>query len=157
MAFSEEIRAAVIAACARGEKRGDIARRHGLSKNQVLGIYHRRDCPEPSPLPPSVAPREPVGAAVFTGAAREVDRLKRNCCRWPIGDVGEEDFRFCAAVVERPVVVGHTGVEVPNSYCEIHREQAKGRRQPAPPALGQRSAQGFGVGQPTGRLRGRAA
>ena len=95
---------------------------------------------------------------MFTGTARAVELLKAGCCRWPIGDLGDR-FRFCAAPIEKPVIIGQTGVERPNSYCEVHREEAKGRRQPAPPSLHKPSAQGFGLGQQLGRapVKGRAA
>ena len=101
-----------------------IGKQIGMSKNAVIGKAHRlglrarpspirRSAPkpilagrirleeprsEPAPPPPPVRPR----------------RIARgSTCLWPIGDPGDDDFRFC----NEPVVEG-------KPYCAAHCAKA---------------------------------
>lgn len=79
-------------------------------------------------IPPAVVidgplPHEgrPVPAAVTA--------LTRRCCRWPIADPRDDDFRFCGA---------RLAADEAGPYCEVHRRQAHekapphARRRPLP-------------------------
>ncbi len=161
---SGEVKAAIVAAHGK-DSASMLADRYGLTRNQVIGIWHRRlrDSTEapaatkavasdagtaPATRVPAAPPRPiiPIGGIPgLTGAALAVESLKPRCCRWPIGETGTEAFHFCCAAVEKPVVAGPGGIERPNGYCEEHRAAAKGARQttpvqPGPSAAAVRSA-----------------
>lgn len=54
--------------------------------------------------------------AALTGAARAVAMIRRGQCRWPIGEVHADDFRFCCDDVEAEA----------KPYCSRHAAAAKG-------------------------------
>ena len=183
MPVSPEIKAAVQAAHGK-ESASQLGKRYGLTRNQVIGLWHRRprgapeepgetgapfaaddgstdaavpevapviadvaadvtpSVPEPapavvpdepvapvspeetprpaaaapalSPAKPALVPRrrdEPAMPSGLTGAAAAVASLRPGCCRWPIGDSLDEDFRFCCAPVR----------DEGKSYCPEHR------------------------------------
>jgi GcrA cell cycle regulator len=65
--------------------------------------------PPEAPAPPPPYPGRSMAASYAVIA------LKPDDCRWPIGHVGEKDFRFCCA----PRAGG-------NPYCEDHMVKAHG-------------------------------
>jgi hypothetical protein len=75
----------------------------------------------PGKRQPYVAPldREAPPAACHpdSGAAVTMLNVRGGLCRWPHGDVGDEDFHLCGRCC--------TGV-----YCAYHTERARGQRQP---------------------------
>lgn len=114
-----------------GKSASDIGRMFGVSRSAVLGCVHRmkdipgrmpqekRPCPASMPrqiakpyVPP---PPEPELDAVRLEDGGHVTMLtvSDRTCRWPIGDVGDEDFHFC----------GH-GPMIGSPYCEAHARKA---------------------------------
>ena len=78
----------------------EIGRRLGITKNAVIGKAHRLGLPyRRPPAPPKEKP-----ANVLT-----METLKPGMCSWPIGEPGDEGFRFCG----EPVAVG-------KPYCAAH-------------------------------------
>ncbi len=54
--------------------------------------------------------------AALTGAARAIAMIRRGQCRWPLGEVGADDFRFCCDPVRSDA----------SPYCATHAAAAKG-------------------------------
>jgi len=67
------------------------------------------------PAPLLVEPAPPPAPALALTTAEKVFALTPKACRWPYGDPGHPDFRFCGSpVVAKP-------------YCEHHRTVAAKR------------------------------
>ena len=81
----------------------EIGRRLGLSKNAVLGKAWRLALP-PRRVPNTPPPAPEIAELVPPGPGH---------CRWPLGELGTADFRFCneLAAAGRP-------------YCEAHCRSA---------------------------------
>lgn len=61
--------------------------------------------------------RMPAFQAYLPPGAAATQALKRGCCRWPLGDVEADAFRFCLAPTQR------------GAYCPAHYGLAlRGRR-----------------------------
>lgn len=54
--------------------------------------------------------------AELTGCARAVASIRHGQCRWPLGEVGSDDFRFCCDPVRSDA----------SPYCATHAAAAKG-------------------------------
>ncbi len=68
-----------------------------------------------TPLSPVARSADPPGwtdASILPPGARAVARLTVMGCRWPIGEIDNEGFRFCGHLRER------------GSYCPAHRRLA---------------------------------
>ena len=88
-------------------------RRQRAREATVLRPRARSDGAAPSaplPLPP---PSEASLASFAPGGTKTLLELRDRDCRWPIGDVGEPGFCFCAA----PKLEGF-------SYCAAHQRAA---------------------------------
>lgn len=85
------------------------------------------------PIPP-ISP-EPVATVVVHGAAAAILSLKARECRYPIGEVAAEDFRFCCA----PVPAEASSI-VKRPYCAEHRALISAR--PQAPVRGRSYAHG---------------
>ena len=91
--------------------------------------------PAASPKPSPVREIKTATASAKPAAPKEAQRLpsgeyatvltlREGMCKWPIGDPGDTEFRFCGR---------HSGIG--NAYCEAHAEmayqpQAKRKRKP---------------------------
>ncbi|MFW5661965.1 MAG: GcrA family cell cycle regulator, partial [Oceanicaulis sp.] len=78
---------------------------------------------EVKPAAPFAAPAEPK--RLPNGEYATVLTLREGMCKWPIGDPGDTEFRFCGR---------HSGVG--SAYCEAHarlayQPQNKRKRKPA--------------------------
>ena len=102
----------------------EIGRRLGVTKNSVVGKVHRLGLPKrqspisSSPRTPRAAkPTPPIRIRSQTVSISEnmvkMEELTAEMCRWPVGDPGQEDFRFC----------GQTAIEG-KPYCEVHCARA---------------------------------
>jgi GcrA cell cycle regulator len=122
---------------AEGHSTAEIGRRMGISKNAVVGKAHRLNLPaRPSPIrreavaggaprpampraarPSGGAPRATLPVAPVAAPAPAVVRpfprvsASRSCC-WPIGEPGQNGFRFCAAeaIIGKPYCPDHAAV-----------------------------------------------
>lgn len=103
----------------------DACRRYGIKRVQARITRDRdRKAPSraveraaktaPSPRAPP-APRQPVEAAPLYGAEALL-ALKRDDCKWPLGDICNPDFTFCGA----RAIEGR-------SYCPEHQNRSVGR------------------------------
>ena len=88
----------------------------GVTRNAVIGKANRLGLSKPSKssetrrqrrteVKKAVLEMPEGGATILT--------LTSSTCRWPIGDPGEEDFRFCGAVAKED-----------GPYCEFHARLA---------------------------------
>jgi GcrA cell cycle regulator len=110
---------------AEGYSTAEIGRRMGVSKNAVIGKAHRLKLQgRPSPIrraeagtPGAVRSRRPLLPQVRAEPGRRpfehrlTGLVGTQQCRWPIGEPGKPDFRFCTkfAVVRRPYCEDHCG------------------------------------------------
>ena len=93
-----------------GHSAAAIGRIIGMSKNAVIGKAHRihltgrpspiryregEDAPEPFAVVP--APPEPVTPQIMVPIKRHRGKTE---CLWPIGDPGDDGFRFCGEAAE---------------------------------------------------------
>jgi GcrA cell cycle regulator len=80
------------------------------------------------PVAPVLAPIvEPAAVAIPRSRRVTIDGLTDKTCRWPIGDPGTKEFRFCGA--------GGASLVAGRPYCDAHMLAAKGDGTP-----GERSA-----------------
>ena len=85
-----------------GKSSGEIAAALGVTRNMVIGVLARQGLigDRLKPLPEKPAPH-PLTA------------LKANGCRWPEGEPGMADFRYCGLPVRSPG----------ESWCATHRRR----------------------------------
>jgi len=97
---------ALMAMWTEGLPASEIGRRLDVTKNAVVGKVHRLGLPKRRITAP---PKETVDR----GDLVSLESLKAAMCSWPIGDPGDDDFRFCGseAVEGKP-------------YCDKHCAQA---------------------------------
>lgn len=113
---------------------GSIANMLGVTRNAVLGklnrlglldgrghSFQRARAAKGGAMPPKQRPQKPAPIsreAADVLLARELpptdDPFSAKGCRWPIGEVGDADFRFC----QRPKGKRLNGT--PSMWCEGH-------------------------------------
>ena len=102
----------------------EIGRRLGVTKNSVVGKVHRLGLPKrqspisSSPRTPRVTkPTTPIRirpqTVPISANMVKMEKLTTGMCKWPEGEPGHEDFRFCGqpAIENKP-------------YCAIHCARA---------------------------------
>lgn len=112
-----------------GDTMGDLAKKLGVTRNAVAGVYDRckglrADCPLPVPCqhPSRLRPRRPATPKLLAkppapitaphGAGRTLMMLQRHQCKWAVNEaaIGEQHL-FC-------------GMPAEGSYCEHHKARA---------------------------------
>ena len=102
----------------------EIGRRLGVTKNSVVGKVHRLGLPKrqspisSSPRTPRIAkPTVPIRIKPQTVPISvnmvKMEKLTTGMCKWPEGEPGHEDFRFCG----QPALEG-------KPYCAAHCARA---------------------------------
>jgi GcrA cell cycle regulator len=102
----------------------EIGRRLGVTKNSVVGKVHRLGLPKRQspinslPRTPRVSkPTAPVRirqqTVPISADMVKMEKLTVGMCKWPEGEPGHEDFRFCG----QPAIEG-------KSYCAGHCARA---------------------------------
>lgn len=88
----------------------------GITRNAVIGKANRMGLSKPTKS--SMTRKQnrqevkPVLAPPVTGGAT-ILQLSSNSCRWPLGDPGDENFRYCGAPASQSA-----------PYCEYHARLA---------------------------------
>jgi GcrA cell cycle regulator len=98
----------------------EIGRRLGVTKNSVVGKVHRLGLPKrqspisSSPRTPRVTkPTAPIRirpqTVPISANMVKMEKLTIGMCKWPEGEPGHEDFRFCGqpAIEGKPYCAGH--------------------------------------------------
>lgn len=136
-----------------GIKGVPIAKELGLTKGQVMGVVNRagllnlpqharpgevraaREMPVPKLTPPkprvrvAASPKKKLAKVAeipVVAPAPTVEYTGEECC-WPIGNPGEEGFRFCGG---RAIKIGIRKYR----YCEPHVRMNHERTNPRPPS-----------------------
>jgi GcrA cell cycle regulator len=98
----------------------EIGRRLGVTKNSVVGKVHRLGLPKrqspisSSPRTPRVTkPTTPIRirpqTVPISANMVKMEKLTTGMCKWPEGEPGHEDFRFCGqpAIENKPYCATH--------------------------------------------------
>ena len=100
MAWNEENIAVLRELYALGMPTRRIAAELGMTKNQVIGKAGRLGLEHPNSTSPIEVYRPPY---------RDIETPDFRHCQYPIGAVGDPEFKFCGDIVK-----------VSSSYCEAH-------------------------------------
>lgn len=118
----------------KGKSTVEIGKELGMSKNAVVGKVHRLALDSrPSPIKKSNMPskrpnkiKKPVGGH---GIMTLLD-LRINSCRWPIGELKDENFHFCGKECQtgKPYCAEHCKIAY-TSLKELTLQNAKNKKE----------------------------
>ncbi len=114
----------------KGKSTVEIGRELGMSKNAVVGKVHRLELSaRPSPIKKQTNPQKPEKPVENEKKVVTLMDLKMNSCRWPIGELKDDDFHFCGKECQtgKPYCPEHCKIAY-TSLKELTMQNAKNKR-----------------------------
>ncbi len=114
----------------KGKSTVEIGRELGMSKNAVVGKVHRLELSaRPSPIKKQSNPNTEKKVVESDKKTVTLMDLKMNSCRWPIGELKDDDFHFCGKECQtgKPYCPEHCKIAY-TSLKELTLQNAKNKR-----------------------------
>ncbi len=114
----------------KGKSTVEIGRELGMSKNAVVGKVHRLELSaRPSPIKKQANTETKTKSTETEKKVITLMDLKMNSCRWPIGELKDDDFHFCGKECQtgKPYCPEHCKIAY-TSLKELTLQNAKNKR-----------------------------